>query len=77
MNTLVIATITTKSGSIIGPYFMGRSMDAIQARFSSRLKDQKLEIVEIGLERVQKLRGFKVAREKILTGGWSACVITE
>ena len=56
---------------------MGRSMDAIQARFSSRLKDQKLEIVEIGLERVQKLRGFKVAREKILTGGWSACVITE
>ncbi len=75
---IVAAAITLQNtGSIIGPYFLGKSLEIIREKFGKKISNSNFELKEIGIERVRSLRGFNSAREKIERGTHSACLISE
>jgi hypothetical protein len=77
INIKAAAIALSASGRIIGPYFLGKSFEAIQDKFSDKLKNPLHELVEVGLERVREKRGFLAAKEKITSEEVSACMISE
>ncbi len=74
---IAAAIIAAHSGKIIGPYFLGTSLEAIESRYTQKLINSNLELQEIGIERVRDKRGFKEAKTKIEEGEASACMIAE
>ncbi len=73
----VAAIALQNTGKIIGPYFLGNSMRAIEEKFGKKIFNPNFELKEIGIERVKNLKGFNLALEKIEKGTDSACLISD
>lgn len=74
---MAAAIALRNTGSIIGPYFLGRSIEAIEVKFSDKISNPNFELKEISIGRVQKLKGYAAALERVRNGEISACIITE
>lgn len=76
-SVVAAAIVLQNSGRIIGPYFLGKSMKAIEERYKEKISNLNFDIQEIGIERVTKLRGYTAALNKIREEKDSACLIAE